>query len=191
MNYFEVQERLGVLQRFRKLYIDYISFTNRFENPAAQIVSRQMRPLVPMAIDSLRRVQIGTIVTHDAPARGAKKYRINIIKAIFRESISRNFSLDDQAPLEAVEAAIAKYRVLRSRRLIQLYNPFFWLVQFIGYGAEMPLYLLKKAGFDVSAFRKNAGGKFLKLTMVIFIIYVIVEGTGFRSWLWRLFGIDT
>lgn len=188
MNYFEISKRLATIKKFRKLYKDYISFTNRYENPAAQILLKKMRPLVPMTIDSMREAGVGTIVTHDAPARGAKRYKINIIKAIFRESLVRNFNLEDEAPLQALEATLVKYETLKSRAFFQLFNPFFWFIEFVAYAAEGPFTLIDKAGIDTMEFRKTAAAKTIKLFMMAIIIYLIIELTGLRVWLWGALG---
>ena len=183
MNYFEVRQRLDVLRKFQKLYKDYISFTNRSDNPAAQLLLGKMRPLVPMTIDSLKHVGIGTIITHDAPARGRKKYKINMIKAIFRESLIQHFHLDENAPLEAIEAALVKYQVLISRARLQLFNPVFWLVLFIGYAANSPFILLAQCGFEIDDIRKSPVGRLIKLLIMLILIILIAEATGIRGWL--------
>ncbi|MEE9441321.1 MAG: hypothetical protein V3V99_01470 [candidate division Zixibacteria bacterium] len=187
MNYFEINKRLAAIKKFRKLYLDYISFTNRFENPAAQMLLKKMRPLVPMTIDSMREAKVGTIVTHDAPARGSKRYKINIIKAIFRESLVRNFNLEDDAPMQALEATVVKYETMKSRAFFQLFNPFFWFIEFVGYAADGPYTLIDKAGIDTTEFRKTAGAKTIKLFLMAVIILLTVELTGLREWLWAAF----
>lgn len=183
MNYFEIRERLKALHKMRSLYKEYVRFTNRFENPAAQMILREMRPLVPMTIDSLKLAGVGSIVTHDAPAKGGKRYKINIIKAIFRESLVRNFSLEDDAPLEAIEAAIAKYRILQTRARLQLFNPLFWLVQFIGYGITIPFYIFQKCGFETNDFERTSVGRMIKIIIALGMIWVIYEATGIGRWL--------
>lgn len=92
MNYFEVKDRLESLLRFRTLYVEYIGFTNREENPAARIIRQKMEPLAPITVESLRQVGLGGMVTRDAPAHGGRKIRINLIKAIFRDLIIRRFT---------------------------------------------------------------------------------------------------
>ncbi len=190
MNYFEVRQRLAVLEKFLRLYGEYLTFTNRFNNPAAQILLQKMRPLVPMTIDSLRNAGVGTIVARDAPSRGQKKYKINIIKAIFRESLIQHFSLEEQAPLDAIEAAMVKYRMMRSRAFLQLFNPIFWLVIFIGYAAESPFILLRQCGFEeVKDFKKTAAGRFIKIIVMLLILIILIEAVGFRRWVWNLIGL--
>ncbi len=182
MNYFEISKRLSTLKSFKKLYTDYISFTNRSQNPAAQIQLNKMRPLVPMTIDSLKEVRIGTIITQDAPARGGKKFKINMIKAIFRDSLIRHFNLDDNEPLYAVEAAIVKYETLQSRAFIQLFNPFFWIVEFVSYIAEIPFIILEKAGIDLVEFRKTSVARLFKILVSIGLLLLIAEFFGVVTW---------
>ncbi len=178
MNYFETSKRLLTLKKFKKLYGEYISFTNRFENPAAQMLLRQMRPLVPMTIDCLKEVNVGTIVTSDAPSRGGKTYKINMIKAIFRKSLIQQFHLDEQEPLYAIEMAIVKFEMLKSRAFIQLFNPLFWVVEFISYIAEIPFIILERAGIDLVEFRKTSVAKLFKIVVITGLMFLIAETTG-------------
>lgn len=182
MNYFETKKRLATLKQFKKLYEEYISFTNRFDNPAAEIVLNKMRPLAPMTIDSLKKVRIGTIVTTDAPARGGKKYKINMIKAIFRESLIRHFNLDEKEPLCAIEAAVVKYETLKSRAFVQLFNPFFWVIEFVAYVAEIPFIILERAGIEILEFRKTSAAKLFKICIMVSLLFVLAETTGVLDW---------
>jgi hypothetical protein len=178
VNYFETSKRLSTLKKFKKLYTEYICFTNRFENPAAQILLRQMRPLVPMTIDCLKEVKVGTIVASDAPSRGGKTYKINMIKAIFRKSLIQQFNLDDQEPLYAIETAIVKFEMLKSRAFIQLFNPFFWVFEFIAYIAEIPFIVLERAGIDLAEFRKTSVAKLFKIVIITGLLFVVAETAG-------------
>ncbi len=190
MNYFEVRERIAVLKKFRRLYKEYLTFTNRSENPAAQLFVAKMRPLVPMTIDSLRRVGVGTIVTHGAKAAGSKKYRINLIKVIFRDSLSRHFNIPDDAPMEAIEAALVKYRLKSHQTLLQLFNPFFWLIHFFSYIAEMPFEVLRRCGYEVADLKASDGGKLIKLLIFLALFGLVAEASGLRRWIWQLTGIS-
>jgi hypothetical protein len=82
MTYFEVKERLNSLIRFRKLYVEYVKFTNRESNPAAQMVRARMEPLTTLTVDSLKRVGLGSMLTRAAPARGGKTMKINLIRCL-------------------------------------------------------------------------------------------------------------
>lgn len=188
MNYFEVTIRLATLRKFRRLYMEFIGFTNRYDNPAAEIVLNQMRPLLPLTIDALRRARVGTIMTQDAPARGGKKYRINVIKAIFRPTLVENFNLDDDEPLTALDTAIVKYETLRSRTFVQLFNPFFWLMEMVAYLADLPFIILEKAGFELDDFRKTSAARFIKICLLALLLAVIIEVSGLRRWLWHALG---
>ena len=95
MDYFEVRQRLTNLTEFRRLYIEYLDFTNRFENPAAEIVLKKKERLLPMTVQSLRKTGLGGMITRDAPVHGGRRVRINVIKAIFRPHLIKRFNLDD------------------------------------------------------------------------------------------------
>jgi len=155
MNYFEIKERLHDLESFRQLYLEYISFTNREENPAAMIVLEKLRALKLETVDSLRRVHLGAVVTRDAPVRGGKKIRINVIKAIFRDNVMKQYALDEREPLEFLSRGILKYRTLLWKQKLQLFNPVFWLHQMIAFTAELPLWTLSRAGYDVDEARRS------------------------------------
>ena len=148
MTYFEVKERLENLLEFREMYRQYIQFTNRENNPAALMHREQIRPLAAMTVDSLRRVKLGAIITKDAPSRGGRSIRVNLIKAIFRDKVIRRFSLDERAPLDILDKGIVKYRSMLWRQKLMLFNPLFWLYEGIGFVARLPLLIFRKAGYD-------------------------------------------
>jgi len=183
MNYFEITKRLAALSKFLALYNQYTSFTNRVENPAAQELLKEMKPLVPLTIESLRLVRVGTIVTHDAPARGGKSFRINVIKAIFRHSLIQHFRLDDEGPRQALEMAIVKYDTRRSRAFVQLFNPLFWLIELVAFGADIPYALLEKIGFELDDFRKTGAARAIKGILLLLIIAGLVKMTGLWDWI--------
>ena len=72
---------------------------------------QKLEPMAALTVDSLRRVGLGSMITHDAPAKGGKKVRINIIKAIFRPHLVRHFSLEDSDVLKLLDRGIVKYRI--------------------------------------------------------------------------------
>jgi hypothetical protein len=190
MNFFEISQRLREMERFRVLYKEFLSFTNRYSNPAARIVLSQLRPLAPVMIESLKQAGIGTIVARDAPSRGGKKYRINIIKAIFRQSLVEQFHIDDSETLAATEAAIAKYRVMRSRAMLQLFNPFFWLLVMLDFLAAAPFAVLRQCGFsEATDFEKSGAGKFIKLVLTLAMIAVLLAITGLGGWIADKIGV--
>jgi hypothetical protein len=178
MNYFEVKERLGNLEEFRRLFAEYAQFTNREKNVAAQMNRQKLEPLVTLAVDSLRRVGLGGMITRDAPVRGGRKVRINLIKAIFRDDLIRQFSLDDKTPLAILDKGILKYRSLLWREKIQLFNPFFWLFHFIGFLALLPFHVLKKAGYDTGNARKLGIVKLYVLVFQLVVFYLILQLSG-------------
>ena len=110
MTYFEVKERLNGLLEFRQLYSEYINFTNRFANPAAKIVRDKMEPLTALTVDSLKRMRLGSIVTKTAPSAGGKNIKINLIMAIFRDKVIRDYNLSDDEPMKILNTGILKYR---------------------------------------------------------------------------------
>ena len=100
MTYFEVRDRLKCLQRFRNLYAEYIDFTNRPNNVPAQMVLQKMEPMETMVVESVKKVGLGHLITREAPVHGGKRVRVNLIKAIFRDTVIRRFSVKDKEPLE-------------------------------------------------------------------------------------------
>ena len=106
MDYFEVRERLDCLQQFRNQYAEFIEFTNRPNNVPAQMVRRKMEPLEPMVVESLKKVGLGRLITREAPASGGRKIRVNLIKAIFRDTVIKRFSVKDEEPLEILPALL-------------------------------------------------------------------------------------
>jgi hypothetical protein len=178
------QERLEKLEEFRSLYSDYAKFTNRPENVPAQMVRQKMEPLVPMTVDSLRRVGLGQMVTRDAPVRGGKKVRINLIRAIFRDHIVRQFSLDDDAPMKLLDAGILKYRQRLWRQKLQLVNPLFWLFHLILFLARLPLLAFRAAGFESDEYEK---APIVRLYLVVFQMIcwaLLAHWLGLWRWIW-------
>jgi hypothetical protein len=183
MNYFEVKDRLENLVRFRSLYVEYIGFTNREENPAAQILREKMQPLVPITVDSIRQVGLGGLVTRDAPVRGGRKVRVNLIKAIFRDAVIRRFSLTDREPLELLDKGILAYQKQLWVQKLQLFNPLFWVYQIVLWLARLPLTICRASGFDTSKAEQAA---FVKLYLFLFQVgfYVwVAKAVGLFSWL--------
>jgi hypothetical protein len=111
MSYFEVKERLENLTEFRNLYADYASFTNKPNNVPAQMVRQKMEPLVPMTVDSLRRVGLGHMVTHDAPVRGGRKVRINR----FRHSEVQAAPLDSETSIVQPVVLVVPLRAVHGK----------------------------------------------------------------------------
>jgi hypothetical protein len=183
MSYFEVKERLENLTEFRSLYADYANFTNKPNNIPAQMVRQRMEPLVPLTVDSLRRVGLGHMVTHDAPVRGGRKVRINLIKAIFRDHVVRQFSLDDEAPMKLIDAGILKYQRLLWIQKLQLFNPLFWLFHFILFLAKLPILIFRQAGFDTDKTEKHP---LVRLYLVVFQVAcyaLLVKWSGLWDWI--------
>ncbi|MBN1212319.1 MAG: hypothetical protein JXA92_07050 [candidate division Zixibacteria bacterium] len=178
MNYFEVKERLDNLEEFRQLYGEYSQFTNREKNVAAQMTRQKLEPLVALAVDSLRRVGLGGMITHDAPVRGGRRVRINLIKAIFRDDLIRQFSLDDNTPLELLDKGVIKYRSLLWREKVQLFNPLFWFFHFIGFLALLPFHILKKAGYDTENVQKLGVVRLFVLLFQLAVFYLLLELSG-------------
>lgn len=185
MTYFEVKERLDVLVEFRRLYTEYIEFTNRFANPAAAIVREKMEPLAAMTVDSLKRVRLGTMLTRNAPARGGRKVRINLIRAIFRHRVIEDFNLDDRAPMRVLDTGIVKYRSRLWRQKIQLFNPLFWLLHVTAYIAMLPVNMLHKAGYDVTVDEDTPLVRVFVLFFQIICFYVVFKSTGLVEWFLR------
>lgn len=185
MTYFEVKERLDMLLKFRLLYTEYLEFTNRFANPAAKIVRDKMEPLAAMTVDSLRRVKLGSMLTRSAPSRGGRKIRINLIRAIFRARVIRDYNLDDRAPMKILDTGIVKYRTRLWRQKIQLFNPLFWLFQVTAYLALLPVNMLRKSGYDVMENDQAPLVRILVLLFQVVCFYVLFKSIGLIDWFLR------
>jgi len=184
MNFFEVRDRLANLTEFRALCREYFSFTNRERNVPAQMVREKMRPLATIVVDSLRQVDLGGMVTRDAPVAGGRKVRINLIKAIFRDNVVHQFNLDDHTPLEILEASIIKYKRLLWQQKIQLFNPLFWLFHFVGYLAQLPLLVCRRAGYDTQKAEQLTSVRVYQILFQLAFFYVIARWSGFLDWIW-------
>lgn len=185
MTYFEVKERLNVLVEFRRLYTEYVEFTNRFANPAAKIVRDKMEPLAAMTVDSLKQIKLGSMLTRTAPSRGGRKIKINLIRAIFRVKVIRDFNLDDRAPMKLLDSGIVKYRTRLWRQKIQLFNPLFWFLQLTAYLALLPVNMLHKSGYDVMANDQAPLVRILVLLFQVICFYVLFKSTGLIDWFLR------
>ena len=185
MTYFEVKERLDVLLKFRLLYTEYVEFTNRFANPAAKIVRDKMEPLAAITVDSLKRVKLGSMLTRSAPARGGRKIKINLIRAIFRDKVIQDYNLDDRAPMKILDTGIVKYRTRLWQQKIQLFNPVFWLLQVTAYCALLPVNMLRKAGYDVMENDQAPLVRVLVLLFQVVCFYVLLKSTGLIDWFMR------
>lgn len=178
MEYFEIKERLDNLERFRDLYREYIDFTNRETNLPAQLIRKKMEPLASLAVDSLQAISLGRMVTQEAESQGGRKVQINIIKAIFRDNVIRQYLLHDLAPLDALEEGIAKYQAMLSRNRVQLVNPFFWLFHFIGFVAKLPILVFHRAGYDTRHAEKLTSVRAFVIVLQLAIWYILLESTG-------------
>jgi hypothetical protein len=185
VTYFEVKERLDVLLEFRRLYTEYLEFTNRFSNPAAEIVRDKMEPLAAMTVDSLKRVKLGSMLTRTAPARGGRKIKINLIRAIFRAKVIRDFNLDDRAPMKLLDTGIVKYRTRLWRQKIQLFNPLFWFFQVTAYLALLPVNMMRKAGYNVMENDQAPLARILVLLFQVVCFYVLFKSIGLIDWFLR------
>ena len=183
LTYFEVKERLDNLTKFRNLYREYIDFTNRSTNVPAQIVRRRMEPLVPMAVDSLRRVGLGSMITRDAPVKGGRKIQINLVKAVFRDHIIRQFSLDDQTPLDILDKGVLRYKQHLWAQKIQLFNPLFWLFHFGLFLARLPVLIFEKAGYDTTKAERFTSARFYLVLFQLVFFYIIAKWVGLVGWI--------
>lgn len=183
MAYFEVKERLKHLEQFRNMYADYIEFTNRPNNVPAQMLLQKMEPMEPMTVESLQKVGLGRLITRDSPVHGGRKIRINLIKAIFRDTVIKRFSLKDKEPLEILDQGILAYRSRLWQQKIQLFNPLFWLFSFGLFLARLPILIFRSAGYDTTKAEELASVKFYLVSFQLLYFYLIADAVGFIEWL--------
>lgn len=189
MTYFEVQERLECLEQFYELFKEYIEFTNREKNPAADIIRNKMQPLISLTVDSLRRVNLGTTVLRDAPARGGLRLRINLIRAMFREHLVDRFQLDDETPMRILENGIARYKARLWRERVQLFNPLFWLYHFADFLARIPIMMMAKAGHDTTSAENSRELKIYIVLVQLIVFYLAFRWIGLTEQIFAIFGI--
>ena len=183
MTYFEVKDRLENIKQFRSLYNEYLDFTNRETNLPAQMVRSKMEPMMIQTVDSLQRVKLGKVITRDAPTRGGKRVKINVIRAIFRDRIIKHFSLDEKEPLEVLDQGINIYQKLLWKQRLQLFNPLFWLYHFAGFVAELPFHILEKSGYDTKPVQKLGLTRLYKLIVQVLIFYIVFDLVGLIDWI--------
>ena len=182
MTYFEVKERLNSLVRFRKLYVEYLKFTNRESNPAAQMVRARMEPLTTLTVDSLKRVGLGSMLTRAAPAHGGKTMKINLIRAIFRDNVIQDYNLDDRVPVRILDSGIVKYHTRLWQQKIQLFNPFFWLYQMSAFVAMLPLHVLRRAGYDTGRAEESSLARLFVVSFQLACLFVVFNWLGIVDW---------
>jgi hypothetical protein len=173
MTYFEIRERLDCLIQFRNLFREYIQFPNRENNKAAQVVREKMEPLLGSVVDSLKRVNLGSTITREAPTRGGHNLRINLIRAIFREHLISRFMLDDATPMKILDSGISRYKSRLWKERVQLFNPLFWLYHFSEFLARIPVMLMEKAGCDIRQAEKSKGFRFYIVLVQLSIFYLL------------------
>ena len=178
MTYFEVRNRLENLEQLRTLYKEYTGFTNRESNLPAQAVRGKMEPLAVMAIDSLRRVGLGSMVTREAESRGGRKIRINLIKAIFRDHIVRSFDVRDHEVLMLLDRGITSYKTRLWKQQINLFNPLFWLYQLGAFLADLPFLIFRAAGYDTEKAEHLASARIFRLVVLVLFFAFVVKWSG-------------
>jgi hypothetical protein len=184
MTYFEVRDRLDGLREFRGMYREYIDFTNRSNNLPARTLLSRMEPLAPETVDSLNRINLGTIVTREAPVRGGKKVKINLIRAIFRDRVRRHFNLSDREPLALLDQGVIRYKELLWKKQLWLLNPLYWLFELAGFVADLPFLICRRAGYDTSGAEKVSLSKFYRLSVQILVLLAVAKATGLLDWIW-------
>lgn len=183
MTYFEARGRRDHLLEFRRLYREYSGFTNKENNIPAQVLLQKLEPMTALTVDSLRRIGLGSMITHDAPSKGGRKIRINIIKAIFRPHLIRHFSLEDTDVLRLLDRGIVKYRVRVWQQAINLFNPIFWLVQLIGFVADIPFHVFRRAGFETDRLEKKSSVRAYRLVVQVLLLVLLLKLTGVLDWI--------
>ncbi len=183
MTYFEVKKRLKNLTRFRNLYQEYLNFPSRRDYVPANIVRNKMVTLLPLTVDSLRKIRMGILVTRIEPSRGGKKVKINLIKAIFREHLIIRFSLDEQAPLKILNRAVTKYQRLLWAQAIQLFNPLFWLYHFFDFIVRLPFKLLVDVGLKIDNLEESTLARLYIAASQIILFYYVFKVVGFIDWI--------
>jgi hypothetical protein len=183
MTYFEIRGRLEHLLEFRRLYHEYAEFTNKENNLPAQLLLSRLEPMVSLTVNSLRQVGLGTVVTRDAPSKGGRRIRVNIIKAIFRPLVVRHFSIEDSEILSLLDRGLVKYRIRLWQQRLQLLNPLFWLYQIIAFAADLPLWIFRAAGYTTEHIEKAAPTRVYKVAVQILLFAALLHWSGVFTWI--------
>ncbi|MEE8578279.1 MAG: hypothetical protein V3T31_13585 [candidate division Zixibacteria bacterium] len=178
MLYFEVRGRLNTLLKFRQVYKEYSDFTNKENNLPAQMLRERLEPSAAMTVDSLRKVGLGTVVTRDAPNKGGRRIRVNLIKAIFRDHIWRHFHLEDGDVLNLLDKGIVRYRAQLWRQRFNLFNPLFWLYSIGGFMADLPLLICRKAGYSTDHAESLVSVRLFRLAVQICFFFAAFKYSG-------------
>jgi hypothetical protein len=123
------------------------------------------------------------MITHDAPAKGGKRVRINIIKAIFRPHLIRHFSLEDSDVLKLLDRGIVKYRIRVWQQAINLFNPLFWMLHFVGFITDLPLFIFSRAGFDTEKAERQASVRAYRVIVQLLLVVLLLKLTGVIDWI--------
>ena len=150
----------------------------------AKMIKDKLEPLVPLTVDSLNRANLGSMMSRMEPTLGGKKVKVNIIRAIFRDKIKERFRLEDGEPLWALDKGIAVYQSRLWRSRIQLFNPIFWLHNFIAYIAQHPLLILRRSGYDVIEAEKSPVIRAYILIFQLTAYFFILKWLGVVDWIW-------
>ena len=182
MTYFEIRGRLETLERFRKLYCEYTDFTNRESNLAAQALLRKMEPFAMITVDSLNQVGLGTLVTREAQARGGRRVKINLIRAIFRLRVRERFNINDRMALDLLDRGIIRYHERLWKARLQLFNPLFWIFQISALLTDLPLLIARRAGYETASVEKAGFVKFCRMAMQFVLLIAaaaaLLQSTG-------------
>ncbi|MEK7775164.1 MAG: hypothetical protein AAB305_04700 [Candidatus Zixiibacteriota bacterium] len=184
MNYFEAKERLESLVQFRKQYGEYIAFTNRERNLAAQTVRERLESALGFVCDSLGKVSCGYLQTTDLPSQGGKSLKINVVKAVFRPELVRKYDLRDDTPLAELDRGISIYQKMLWREKLNLWNPLFWFVYLTSYAARLPFRILESAGQDVAALEKTPLTRGYVVIVQLIFAFLILKQSGFLTLIW-------
>ena len=178
MTYFEVRERLHGLEEFRRMFREYADFTNRESNLPAQMLKAKMEPMLLQTVDSLNQVDLGSLVTKDAPARGGRRIKINVVRAVFRPHLIRHFQIRDREVIELLDKGILRYQTRLWQQRLQLFNPLFWLWQIIAFLADLPFWIAKKAGFDISRVDTLSSVRLYRIVAQVAVFGLLIKWSG-------------
>ena len=106
-----------------------------------------------------------------------------MIRAIFRDHVVRNFSLDETEPLKVLERGILKFRRLLWIQRVQLFNPIFWLYYFGSMAARLPLLICKSAGYNTTRAEQLTSVRLYIIAFQFAWFYLIADLTGLTKWL--------
>ncbi len=169
MLYWERKRRLVNLQKFRDLVDGYFQTPLSKSPIALDLIAvsgarNQINLLSREAFDSCVLINEPVIVYYSSRIPGDYQGPLNLLQELFD---LRDYQISPQKVTDALDRAIGEYGRRKKRLYQQMFNPFFWIKFILLKIVEVPFQVLGAMGFDSARIEKTAGGKFIKVIVLI------------------------